>query len=78
MKSIYENGDVVFPLKEREFLIDIKLGKYNFINDGISQKLDDLLDEIEELSIKSDLPDKVNMKFWNEFILDCYNDKIKS
>ena len=75
MLSIYKNGDVVFPLPEREFLIDIKLGKYNFINDGISQKLDDLLDEIEELSTKSTIPDRVNMKFWNDFILDCYEGK---
>jgi hypothetical protein len=31
-----------------------------------------LVDEIEQLAEQSDLPEKVNRKFWDEFIVHVY------
>ena len=72
LKEIYETGDLKFPLKDAQFLKDVKYGKYHYQNDGIAQKLEDLVDEINELADKSDLPDKVDMKFWNEWLVSLY------
>ena len=39
----------------------------------MSSVLDNLIDEIEELSKNSDLPEKVDIKFWEQFIIKIIN-----
>lgn len=72
LKEIYQTGDLIYPLKDSKFLLDIKQGKYHYQNDGIAIKLDDLLDEIELLAERSFLPEKVDREFWNNWLLDLY------
>ncbi|HON84100.1 MAG TPA: nucleotidyltransferase domain-containing protein [Caldisericia bacterium] len=72
LKEIYETGDLIYPLKEREFIKDIKYGKFHYKNDKIGEKLDDLLLEVEKLSKNSKYPDKINKEKLDKFILDCY------
>jgi len=68
VKSILTEGKITFPLKEAEFLKRVKSGKLHFQNE-VGPKLDDMMDELEELSAKSDLPKKVNRKFWDDFLI---------
>lgn len=69
VKDILTKGTITFPLKEAKLLKKIKAGEYNY-QSFVSPELDDLMDEIEELSKKSTLPEKVNRKFWNNFLIE--------
>jgi hypothetical protein len=55
VKELVLTRNLVFPLKEREFLRDIKTGKYTYSE--FAPMLEDLIDEVSHLVIKSDLPD---------------------
>lgn len=71
LKEIFTTHDLKFPLKERETVLDVKLGRRDFTSE-VQPLLEDLMEEIRELSSKSDLPENVDKKFWDEFILDVY------
>ena len=71
LKEIYETGDLKYPLKKREFLLAVKQGALDFTTQ-VQPVLEDLVDEIEQLAEQSDLPEKVNRKFWDEFIVHVY------
>lgn len=72
LKEIYETGDLKYPLKDRDFIKDVKYGKFHYKNDKIGEKLDDLLLEVEKLSKNSNFPEKINKEKLDKFILDCY------
>jgi len=75
VRQILETGDLQFPLEQTPWLIEVRLGKYHFVNDGLQDKLDSLLIETEQLVEKSNLPDKVNKDFVDNFILNAYGIK---
>ena len=52
LKDLYTNGDITFPLKEREFILKIKQGELHYLNDGVGTKLDELSLEVKELAEK--------------------------
>jgi len=74
LKEIYETGDLKYPLHYRVFLLAVKQGRLDFTTQ-VQPVLENLVDEIEVLAEQSDLPEKVNRKFWDEFIVDVYNGK---
>lgn len=76
LKQIMETGDLVFPLPETEFIKKVKYGQLHFIKDGLSQKLEDLLDEVGDLCHGSSLPEKPDRKWAEEFIISCYSKQI--
>jgi len=77
IKSILINKDIEFPLKEGSYLRDIRLGKLNYHKE-ILPKMEELMEEIENLIIKSDLPSKADLKFWENFLIDVSNNVIRS
>lgn len=72
MKSIYKNGDIVFPLPEADELLKIKNGELDYMTE-VAPKLESLIDEVEELCDKSNLPKKVDYKKWDQWLLSLYN-----
>lgn len=72
LKELYSTGDIHFPLKDAEYLRDVKLGKYHYVDDKIAEQLECLITEVEELSKQSSFPEKVDMNFVREFIINCY------
>lgn len=72
VREILETNDLIFPLKNADWLRDVRLGKYHFINDGLQIKLDELLAETEELVKKSSLPEKIDEEIANNIILSAY------
>jgi hypothetical protein len=72
-KEIVETGDLHFPLKDAEWLRDLRLGKFNFLECGLDRKLDDLIAEVQAKMEKSDLPEKIDQKFLDSLILSAYN-----
>lgn len=67
VKEIFVNGGFEYPLKESEFLLDIKLGKLDFLNE-VEPFLENLVNEVYALSEQSSYPEKVDESFWNDFI----------
>jgi predicted nucleotidyltransferase len=72
LQEIYTTGDLQFPLKNKEFLIKIKTGNFHYIKDDIATKLEDLIDNIENLANKSNFQEQVDLTYANNFICNLY------
>lgn len=70
--EIVETGDLTFPLKEASYLKRMKEGEFDWHKDGIGEKLDELTEKVRKGLDNSSFPAKVNVKFWEEFILEAY------
>jgi hypothetical protein len=70
LKEIFETGDLIYPLKDREFLRDIKLGKASW--NEIQPLLEQSIDDLHVLSSKSNYPETVDKDYWDNFIVDVY------
>lgn len=68
-RQILTEKTIIFPLREAPYLIDVKMGKLDYTGE-VLPRLEELMDEIERLSQKSDLPEKVNRAFWDDFLVD--------
>jgi len=69
VKQILTEGTIIFPLKEAGYLRDIKQGKLHYQKE-VAPDLERRMEELELLAKESRLPDKVNRKYWDEFIYD--------
>ena len=70
MLEIYTTGDLIYPLREAKLLTDIKLGKLHYVNDGVGEKLEELVDKIEKLAYTSKYPEKVDQNFWTYWLVN--------
>ena len=68
LKQIFTEGTITFPLKQAEGLKAVKAGELSYVN-VVAPLLESLMAEIEMLAEKSDLPEKVDRKFWDDFII---------
>jgi hypothetical protein len=68
-KEILTTGTIHFPLKDAPFLLDVKSGRLNYAGE-VAPVLESLMDEVEKLVNKSDLPDKVDVDYWDHFICE--------
>lgn len=75
VKEIFEDGTITFPLKEKEFIKDVKLGKLDYLT-IVAPKLESLIDEVEALSKKSTLSKKVDREYWDNFLLKTIEDYV--
>lgn len=68
IKELLDTGNIQFPLKAKDFLLDIKLGKVEreFIDNFFNQELSNILERVQ----KNELNWKYDEEFWNEFILN--------
>lgn len=75
LKEIYETGDLVYPLKEREFLLKVKLGELDFMTE-VKPRLEELVAEVEEIANRIEaegtLPTEVDMEHWENFLYNIY------
>jgi len=68
LKQLYEEGTITFPLKQAVFIKKIKAGKLNYKND-VAPLLEKLIEEVKQLAKKSNYPEKVNRKYWDNFLI---------
>lgn len=40
---------------------------------GIAEKIENLITEINQIVLTSNLPEKVDEKWFDDFLLECYN-----
>ena len=76
--EIYQTGDLLYPLKNKDLLLDIKKGNIKF--SVVSELLEEVVNDVEsasKLASKNGMPDKVDKEFWNDFLLKEYHKVIK-
>lgn len=70
MKSVYEDGDFEYPLKQSHFLRLVKAGEVDFSE--VKQVLESTLERVEDLAKFSYMREKVNRATWDQWLLDKY------
>lgn len=68
IKDIFTTGNIEYPLKQANYLKKVKAGELSY-RDEVGPALEEMMDEIERLSKESDLPEKVDQHFWDNFIM---------
>lgn len=71
IKELFETGDIKFPLKNKNYLLEVKQGKHSY-KDIVAPELENLLDELKVLSENSHLPDSPDTVFWKGFIMQVH------
>jgi len=66
--EILEDGTITFPLKEAEYLKDVKLGKLDYAT-VVAPHLESLLERCEQAATASGLQEKVDRSFWDHVII---------
>jgi len=72
LEEIYRTGDLKFPLKNKEFLIQLKNANYHYAKDNIAEKLENLINDVEKLASKSNFSEKVNLTEMENLIIKLY------
>jgi len=75
LKQLYLERTITFPLKERDYLRQVKKGEIPYKE--VAPILDELVDEVVSLADKTDLPKECDGTYWDEFINEIYDDFIK-
>ncbi|ADG60031.1 nucleotidyltransferase [Acinetobacter phage Acj9] len=77
LKEIYDTGDLQYPLKDAEFLKQIKAGVIDFKE--VSSILEDLISDVDiaaAAASKNGMPSKVDTDFWDTFVLQVYHQQV--
>lgn len=73
MLGILKDGDFDYPLPQTEFLLAVKTGQLNFVNE-VQPELENAIQTIEKMAESSSLPQKVDRAYWDKWLLRVYND----
>ena len=67
IKELLDTGNIQFPLKDKDFLLDIKLGKVEreYIDSYFEKELSNILERVQA----NELSWKYDEEFWTKFIL---------
>ncbi len=68
-KEIFTRNTITFPLKNAAFLTKVKLGQADYVTQALPA-LESIIDEVESLVEKSDLPESVDREFWDDFVCE--------
>lgn len=68
IRELLTDGTITFPRPEAELLKQVKMGQLHFQRE-VGPMLDGLTEEVEKLSEESRLPEKVDSRFWDEWMV---------
>lgn len=68
---LYKDGEFTYPLDSNKFLMDVKLGNLNYKN-LVEPAMEDLIAEVTYLARNSNFPEKVDMEYWDEWLVNTY------
>ena len=68
VREILTAGTITFPRPEADFLRGIKMGQFDYQTEA-GPKLEELMAEVEALAAASTLPEKVDRKTWEQWLL---------
>ncbi len=72
-REIVETGDLRFPLADAPWLLSLRLGQLGFVEEGLDQRLDSLIADVQTKMDASALPDKADKDWMDRFILNAYS-----
>lgn len=75
IKDIFTKGTIEFPLKEADYLKQVKAGQLNYKRE-VGPKLDNMMSEVEYLSRNSNLPEKADRSFWDNFLMEVIGEYV--
>lgn len=67
VREILTDGTITFPLKHAQVLKEVKCGEHDYLT-VVAPMLEDLMAEVEELTLASDLPEEVDQEFWDNWL----------
>lgn len=70
--EIYETGDLKFPLRDADYIKKVKTCEYDFVDDKLGEKLEELLEKVRKLAENSEFPEEVDPKFAKDLIHYIY------
>lgn len=73
MLGILKDGDFDYPLPQTKFLLEVKTGQLNFVHE-VQPELENVIQTIEKLAENSKLPQKVDRNYWDNWLLNNYNE----
>jgi len=73
-KEIVETGDLCFPLRDAAWLRDVRMGRLDFMAEGLDKRLDDLIAEVQAKLDASSLPAKVDGAAVDALLLAAYDE----
>lgn len=71
LEELLTDGIITFPLKDAEFLKNVKLGRYAYF--CVATYLDYMVDKLEDMNRNSSLPEKVDLDYVNRVLVDMIN-----
>lgn len=74
-RDIYMYGDFSYPLNETKDIMEVKLGKLDYKTE-VSPMLENIVESVEEWSSISSLPSKVDTKYWDNWLLNVYEEYV--
>lgn len=75
VKELLSDGTITFPLKNADFLKQVKNGHYDYTK-IVAPTLEALMTEVEILSEESIFPERADQKFWENFIINTVRDHV--
>jgi len=75
VKEILVDNTITFPLAEADYLKQVKLGELDYLTQ-VSPVLESLMSEIEVLAAESTLPQTVDGKWWDNFVIDVLDEYV--
>jgi len=78
MRELYSTGELSYPVPEHEFVRDIKLGKYHYIDDELDSKLGMMVGELKLLADLNfqNFPETVDEVFFNNWLVNEYSNHV--
>lgn len=70
-KELLDTGHITFPRPEADMLLKIKLGEMSYKE--VAPMIEEGLVELEDAKAKSKLPEAINQKKWEQYILMTYS-----
>lgn len=69
--EIYTTGNLVYPLKNADFIKQIKYGKLHFVDDKLGEQLEWKLELVEKLASESKYPEEMDRDWCDSVILEA-------
>lgn len=70
VREILTRGAIHYPLKDAPFLMQVKSGRLDYTTQ-VAPALEALMEEVAQRLDQSDLPDHVDMGYWEDFVCEA-------
>lgn len=72
LTELLTTGNIVYPLKDADFLVKLKVGNFHYVDDGIGERLSDLVNSVEVIAKNSSYPEEIDITFWENWLVSLY------